>query len=55
MEKSKKIILAILIATICCVVFSFQTQKVGFHEDEGYTAASSVNPSNGLMVATDEN
>lgn len=55
MKKSKKIILAILIATICCVVFSFQTQKVGFHEDEGYTAASSVNPSNGLMVATDEN
>ena len=32
----------------------YQTKKVGFHEDEGYTIASSVNPTNGLMVAYDE-
>lgn len=53
MEKNKKLIkeliIALLIITMCGVIFYFQTQKIGFHEDEVYTLVSSVNPDNGLM------
>lgn len=55
MEKNKKlikeIIIIILIITMCGVISYFQTQKIGFHEDEAYTLVSSVNPNNGLMSA----
>ena len=54
-EKIKKIILIIIIAIMCGYIFLFQTKKQGFHEDEIYTIASSVNPDNGLMVAYNEN
>ena len=40
----KNIIIGIIITVICGIIFMYQTQKVGFHEDEGYTIASSVNP-----------
>lgn len=48
-EKIKKFLLIIIIAIICGIIFFYQTKKIGFHEDEGYTIASSVNPDNGLM------
>ncbi len=51
----KNIIIGIIIAVICGIIFMYQTQKVGFHEDEGYTIASSVNPYNGLMSAYKNN
>ena len=38
---------------MCLVIFYFQTEKVGFHEDEVYTISSSVNPTNGLMTTFD--
>ena len=44
-EKIKKFLLIIIIAIICGIIFFYQTKKVGFHEDEGYTIASSVNVS----------
>ena len=52
---SKNIIIGIIILIICGIIFSYQTQKVGFHEDEGFTIASSVNPDNGLMSAYKNN
>lgn len=54
-EKLKNIFIVILIAIMCGIIFFYQTKKVGFHEDEGYTLSSSVNPTNGLMSAYDEN
>lgn len=54
-EKIKKIITIVIIMIMCGIIFYFQTKKQGFHEDEMYTIASSVNPDNGLMVAYDEN
>ncbi len=54
-KKIKKIISIIIIVIMCGIIFYFQTKKIGFHEDEMYTIASSVNPDNGLMVAYDEN
>lgn len=54
--KNKKIyeaIVIIVISFICGIILFYQTQKVGFHEDEAYSIASSVNPTNGLMVAYD--
>ena len=39
---------------MCGIIFFYQTKKVGFHEDEMYTIASSVNPDNGLMTAYGE-
>lgn len=51
----KNMVIAFLIIIMSGVIFFYQTKKVGYHEDEGYTIASSVNPINGLMVATDEN
>lgn len=57
MEKNKqlikKIFIIILIIVMCGVIFFFQTEKIGFHEDEAYTLVSSVNPDNGLMSAYD--
>ena len=57
MDKSKlrNIIIIILILIITGVIFWYQTQKVGFHEDEIYTISSSVNPRNGLMTAYKNN
>ncbi len=52
---SKNIIIGIIILIICGIIFSYQAQKVGFHEDEGFTIASSVNPDNGLMSAYKNN
>lgn len=54
-EKLKNILVIITIVLMCGIIFFYETKKVGFHEDEGYTMASSVNPTNGLMVAYDEN
>ena len=51
----KNIIIGIIILSMCGIIFAYQTQKVGFHEDEGYTIASSVNPDNGLMSAYKNN
>ncbi len=53
-EKIKKISIIILIALISSIIFYFQTQKTGLHEDEGYTLCSSVNPNNGVMDAYDK-
>lgn len=53
-EKLKNILVIITIILLCGIIFFYETKKVGFHEDEGYTMASSVNPTNGLMVAYDE-
>lgn len=54
-ENFKNLIISILIIVMSGIIFFYQTKKIGYHEDEGYTIASSVNPTNGLMVATDEN
>lgn len=50
-ETLKKIIIIALIAIMCGIIFYYQTKKIGFHEDEMYSIASSVNPTNGLMTA----
>ena len=52
-ENLRKILIEILILVICGIALFYQTKKVGFHEDEGYTLCSSVNPDNGLMTAYD--
>ena len=49
----QNIIIILIVIAICGIIFIYQTQKVGFHEDEVYTIASSVNPQNGLMIAYD--
>ena len=51
--EKKNIVFTIVILIICGIILFYQTKKVGFHEDEGYTLASSVNPTNGLMIAYD--
>ena len=48
-EKIRNILIIILIAIISGIIFYYQTQKVGLHEDEGYTLSSSVSNVNGLM------
>lgn len=48
-EKITNILIIILIAIISGIIFFYQTQKVGLHEDEGYTLSSSVSNVNGLM------
>lgn len=53
-EIIKKVVLVVLILILCGIIFFYQTKKVGFHEDEGYTLSSSVNPINGLMAAYDD-
>lgn len=53
-EKLKNIVVILIVILMCGIIFFYETKKVGFHEDEGYTIASSVNPNNGLMVAYDE-
>ena len=53
-EKIKKILIIILIAIMSGIIFFYQTQKIGLHEDEGYTLCSSVNPDNGVMDAYDK-
>lgn len=50
----KNLILLVLIMVMCGIIFFYQTQKVGFHEDESYTLCSAVNPNNGLMAAYDD-
>ncbi len=52
-EKLKQILTIILIVIMCGIIFFYQTKKIGFHEDEVYTMASSVNPNDGLMAAYD--
>ena len=52
-KKIQEFIVIGLIILMCGIILFYQTKKVGFHEDEGYTIASSVNPKNGLMVAYD--
>lgn len=49
-EKFKKIMLIILITILCGIQLFYQTKKVGFHEDEVYTIASSINPTNRIDV-----
>lgn len=53
-ENLRSVLVIILIILMCGIIFFYQTKKVGFHEDEMYTIASSVNPDNGLMVAYGE-
>ena len=53
-EKIEQIIISILIIIMSIIIFIYQTQKSGLHEDEGYTLCSSVNPNNGLMSAYDD-
>lgn len=48
-ENLKNIFVIILIVIMCGVIFFYQTKKIGFHEDEVYSIASSVNPYDGLM------
>ena len=48
-ENLKNIFIIILIIIMCGIIFFYQTKKVGFHEDEVYSIASSVNPYDGLM------
>ena len=50
-EKLKNIIVIVLVILMCGIIFFYETKKVGFHEDEGYSIASAVNPTNGLMEA----
>lgn len=54
-EKIIKILAEILILVMCGITLFYQTKKIGFHEDEGYTLCSSVNPDNGLMTAYENN
>lgn len=53
-EKFKNILVTIIIILMCGIIFFYQTKKVGFHEDEGYSITSAVNPTNGLMEAYEE-
>ncbi|CZT57138.1 hypothetical protein BN3661_01821 [Eubacteriaceae bacterium CHKCI005] len=46
-------IIVLLILVICSVIFYYQTQKIGFHEDEVYSILLAVNPDNGLMMPYD--
>lgn len=50
-KKYYEIAIIAIIVVMCGIILMYQTKKVGFHEDEAYTIASSVNPINGLMVA----
>ena len=52
-ENLKNILVILLITIMSGIIFYFQTQKSGLHEDEGYTLCSSVNPKNGVMDAYD--
>lgn len=51
----KNAVIVLLLAVIALVACFYQTQKVGFHEDEVYTIASAVNPGNGLLTAYEDN
>lgn len=48
-ENLKKILIVLLIIIMSGIIFFYQTKKVGLHEDEGYTIASSVSNVNGLL------
>lgn len=50
-KRSKDITIILVIIVIIGIIFLYQTQKVGFHEDEIYAVTSSINPNNGLMSA----
>lgn len=45
----RNIAIVAIIIIMAGVIFSYQTKKVGFHEDEIFTIATSVNPYDGLM------
>lgn len=47
--KYRNIAIVAIIIIMAGVIFSYQTKKVGFHEDEIFTIATSVNPYDGLM------
>lgn len=53
--KKQNIMVIILIILMCMIILFFQTKKIGLHEDEGFTIASSVNPDDGVMYAYNEN
>lgn len=48
-EKYRNIAIVAIIIIMAGIIFSYQTKKVGFHEDEIFTITSSVNPYDGLM------
>lgn len=50
-KRPKDITIILVIIVIIGIIFLYQTQKVGFHEDEIYAVTSSINPNNGLMSA----
>ena len=54
-NKLENILIVITIIIIVGIIFFYQTQKVGFHEDEAYTITTSVNEDNGLMTAYKDN
>lgn len=45
----------ILIVIMCGIIFSYQSKKMGFHEDEIYSLCSSINSYDGVMSAYGEN
>lgn len=47
--KYRNIAIVAIIIIMAGIIFSYQTKKVGFHEDEIFTIATSVNPYDGLM------
>ena len=47
--KFRNIAIIAVIIVIAGIIFFYQTQKQGFHEDEVYTIGSSVNPYDGLI------
>lgn len=47
--KYRNIAIVAIIIIMAGIIFSYQTKKVGFHEDEIFSIATSVNPYDGLM------
>lgn len=45
----RNIAIVAIIIIMAGIIFSYQTKKVGFHEDEIFTIATTVNPYDGLM------
>ncbi len=54
-EFISNLLFLIVVLFMCGIIFFYQTQKIGFHEDEVYSIASSVNKYSGLMTAYKDN
>lgn len=53
-EKLRNILIVVLIIIMSIIMLFYQSKKIGFHEDEMYTIASSINPYDGVMSAYGE-